>query len=57
MRGFPFDANGMLAASRPVLADLSGDGVNDLVMLVADGGNGGWILKAWDLGSLVRKIR
>jgi len=47
----------MLAASRPVLADLSGDGVSDLVMLVADGGNGGWILAAWDLGSLGPKIR
>ena len=57
MRGFPFDVGGMLAASRPVLADLSGDGVNDLVMLVADGGNGGWILKAWDLGGFARKIR
>lgn len=55
LRGFPFDANGMLA-SRPVLADLSGDGINDLVMLVADGGNGGWILVAWDLGSRARKL-
>ena len=57
VRGFPFDVNGMLAASHPVLADLSGDGVSDLVMLVADGGNGGWILAAWDLGSLGPKIR
>jgi hypothetical protein len=56
MRGFPFDGGGMLASSRPVLVDLSGDGVNDLVMLVADGGNGGWILAAWDLGSRGRKV-
>lgn len=54
IRGFPFDADGMLAASRPVLTDLDGDGVNDLVMLVADGGNGGWSLAAWDLGTLSR---
>jgi len=46
----------MLACSRPVLADLSGDGVNDLVMLVGDGANGGWILVAWDLGSRARKV-
>ncbi|HKB06929.1 MAG TPA: FG-GAP-like repeat-containing protein [Candidatus Polarisedimenticolia bacterium] len=56
IRGFPFDAAGMLACSRPVLADLSGDGVNDLVMLVGDGANGGWILVAWDLGSRARKV-
>jgi hypothetical protein len=54
IRGFPFDAPGMLAASRPVLTDLNGDRINDLVMLVADGGNGGWRLAAWDLGTLVR---
>ncbi len=54
IRGFPFDAPGMLAASRPVLTDLNGDRINDLVMLVADGGNGGWRLAAWDLGALVR---
>ena len=54
LRGFPFDADGMLAASRPVLTDLNGDGVNDLVMLVSDGANGGWRLTAWDLGSLLR---
>jgi hypothetical protein len=56
LRGFPFDATGMLACSRPALADLSGDGVNDLVMLVGDGGNGGWILVAWDLASRARKL-
>ena len=54
LRGFPFDADGMLSASRPVLTDLNGDGVNELVMLVSDGGNGGWRLMAWDLGSLLR---
>lgn len=57
IRGFPFDADGMLGASRPVLADLAGDGTNDLVMLVADGGNGGWILAAWDLETQVRSLR
>jgi len=57
LRGFPFDADGMLAASRPVLTDLDGDGVNDLVMLVSDGANGGWRLVAWDLGSLLRGWR
>jgi hypothetical protein len=54
LRGFPFDAEGMLRASRPVVADLSGDGIGDLALLVTDGGNGPWILVAWDLGSLVR---
>ena len=54
LRGFPFDADGMLATSRPVLTDLDGDGVNDLVMLVSDGANGGWRLVAWSLGSLLR---
>ncbi|OLD64935.1 MAG: hypothetical protein AUI47_03625 [Acidobacteria bacterium 13_1_40CM_2_68_5] len=54
LRGFPFDADGMLAASRPVLTDLDGDGVNDLVMLISDGANGGWRLVAWNLGSLLR---
>jgi hypothetical protein len=54
MRGFPFDAPGLLAASRPVLTDLNGDGINDLVMLGAFGGNGGWSLAAWDLGTLSR---
>ena len=54
MRGFPFDADGVLASSRPVLTDLDGDGVKDLVLLVSEGGNGGWRLLAWSLGSLVR---
>ncbi len=54
LRGFPFDADGVLASSRPVLTDLDGDGINDLVLLVSEGGNGGWRLLAWSLGSLVR---
>jgi len=54
IRGFPFDADGVIASSRPVLTDLDGDGVNDLVLLVSEGGNGGWRLLAWNLGSLVR---
>jgi hypothetical protein len=57
IRGFPFDADGMLACSHPVLSDFSGDGINDLVILIADGGNGGWILAGWDLGSAGRIIR
>ncbi len=52
IRGFPFDATGMVAASRPVLTDVSGDGVDDLVMLLAKDSNGGWLLTAWDLGTL-----
>jgi hypothetical protein len=52
IRGFPFDAPGLLAASRPLLIDLDDDGVNDLVMLGSYGGNGGWSLAAWDLGAL-----
>jgi VCBS repeat protein len=56
IRGFPFDATGMVAASRPVLTDLSGDGVNDLVMLVAKDSNGGWLLTAWDLGTLAPRM-
>ncbi len=57
IRGFPFDADGVAAASRPVLTDLSGDGIDDLVMLLAKDGNGGWLLTAWDLGTLARQPR
>jgi hypothetical protein len=52
VRGFPFDGAGLLHASRPVWADVSGDGFGDLVMLTADGTYGGWLLIAWDLGAL-----
>lgn len=52
-RGFPFDAEGLLAASRPVVADVSGDGIGDLVLLASDGTYGGWLVVAWDLGSLL----
>lgn len=57
IRGFPFDAPGLLAASRPILTDLDDDGVNDLVMLGSYGGNGGWSLAAWDLGALVLRTK
>lgn len=57
IRGFPFDAPGLLAASRPVLTDLNGDGINDLVLLGAIGGNGGWSLAGWDLGALAPRLR
>lgn len=53
VRGFPFDAPGFLASSRPVVADVSGDGIGDLVLLVSDGTYGGWYLLAWDLGALL----
>jgi len=48
--GFPFDAPGLLACSRPVLTDLTGTGPNDLALLACDGTSGGWSLIAWDLG-------
>jgi hypothetical protein len=54
LRGFPFDAEGILALSKPVVADLSADGVGDLVLLAGEGTNGGWRLVAWDLGALAR---
>jgi hypothetical protein len=54
LRGFPFDAEGLLRASRPVVADVSGDGFADLALLVTDGTSGPWLLVAWDLGTLVR---
>ena len=53
VRGFPFDGEGLLHASRPVVADVSGDGVGDLVLLTTDGTSGGWLLIAWDLGALL----
>jgi hypothetical protein len=57
LRGFPFDAPGLAAASRPVLADLSRDGIPDLVLLTTSGLNGGYGLVAWDLGVMTRHSR
>ncbi len=54
LKGFPFDVTGWAAASNPVLADLTADGVNDLVLLVDAGTGGGFSLVAWDLGALLR---
>ncbi len=51
LKGFPFEAAGLLAASRPVAVDLTGDGARDLVLLVTEGTNGGWSLVAWDPGA------
>jgi VCBS repeat protein len=56
IQGFPFDAEGVVAASRPVLTDLSGDGISDLVLLLAKDANGGWLLVAWDLGALLPRL-
>lgn len=47
--GFPFDAPGLMACSRPLLTDLTGTGPNDLALLACDGTGGGWSLVAWDL--------
>ncbi len=54
VQGFPFDAAGFLAASKPVVVDLNADGVGDLVVLVTDGASGGYHLVAWDLSALLR---
>jgi FG-GAP-like repeat len=54
LKGFPFEVGGLLSASRPVLADLDGDGVDDLILLATEGTNGSWTLLAWDLGGLQR---
>ncbi|HEU4402878.1 MAG TPA: VCBS repeat-containing protein, partial [Candidatus Polarisedimenticolia bacterium] len=54
LKGFPFEVEGLLAASRPVAVDLTGDGIRDLVLLATEGANGGWILEAWDLAALGR---
>jgi len=51
VRGFPFEAEGLLAASPPVAVDLNRDGVRDLVMLTTAGPSGPWSLLAWDLGA------
>jgi hypothetical protein len=57
LKGFPFDAEGLVAASRPVAVDLSGDAIPDLVLLTTQGTSGSYSLLAWDLGSLVRRSR
>ena len=57
MKGFPFDAAGLAAASRPALVDLTGDGIPDLVVLTTTGMGGAYGLQAWDLGSLARRAR
>lgn len=49
--GFPFEVEGLLAASPPVAVDLNRDGVQDLVMLTTAGPSGPWSLVAWDLGA------
>jgi len=54
LKGFPFDASGWAAASTPVVVDLTGDGVNDLVLLADAGTAGGFSLLAWDLGAILR---
>jgi hypothetical protein len=51
LKGFPFQADGLLAASRPLAVDLDGDGARELVLLVSEGTNGGWSLVAWDTGA------
>ena len=49
VRGFPFTLDGLLPASNPVAADLTGDGVPETAILAGEGTNGGWRLLAWDL--------
>jgi hypothetical protein len=51
LRGFPFTVEGLLAASPLVTADLTADGVPELILLTTAGANGGWRLIAWDLGA------
>jgi hypothetical protein len=53
LRGYPFEADGLSAASRPITTDLDGDGANDLVLLAAGGSGGSYSLLAWNLGALV----
>ncbi len=57
LKGFPFDVEGHRASSDPVVADVSGDGVGDLVLLATEGLNGRWKLMAWDLGGLLPASR
>jgi len=53
LKGFPFEVAGLMAASDPVVVDLSGDGVSDLVILATEGSNGSYTLLGWDLGGLL----
>ena len=48
LRGFPFSYDGLLPESDLVAADLDGDGLADLALLVGEGTNGGWRLLAWN---------
>jgi hypothetical protein len=57
LKGFPFEIEGVQAASQPAVVDITGDGVADLVMLTRAGANGRWELMAWDLGSLLPTSR
>ena len=57
VHGFPFEAEGLMAASQPVLVDLSSDGSPDLLLLASAGTGGSWSLIAWDLGSLRPGVR
>ncbi len=57
LKGFPFEVENHRAASRPVVLDVSGDGIADLVMLTIEGLNGRRKLMAWNLGSLLPPSR
>ena len=57
LKGFPFEVENHQAASLPVVLDVSGDGIADLVMLTIEGLNGRRKLMAWDLGSLLPASR
>jgi hypothetical protein len=57
LKGFPFEIEGVQAASEPAILDVTGDGVADLVLLTKVGTNGRWELMAWDLGSLLPTSR
>ncbi|MCZ6696710.1 MAG: VCBS repeat-containing protein [Acidobacteria bacterium] len=57
LKGFPFEVENHRAASLPVVLDVSGDGIADLVMLTIERLNGRRKLMAWDLGSLLPTSR
>jgi len=50
-RGYPFAVGGILPSSPVVAADLTGDGVPEVVVLASEGTNGGWRLLAWDVAA------